>query len=98
MQEDLRLPTGAHLVAASFRPPLTECGNELGGVDRPRWFLLQGLRSRFLGDALAFIAATDPDAANGQVYLFWYSGYNRDGYVLFDATFREPVRFLWRYH
>lgn len=96
--ESLQLPSGARLIALSLRRELTECKSERGGVDLPRWFVLGGGQPRFLGASLAFIAAADLDADGTIEYLFWYSGYNRDGYVLFDASFKNPARFLWSYH
>lgn len=99
--ETLQLRSGASLVALSLRRELTECKSERGGdggVGLPRWFLVDGRHTRYLGDTLSFIAAADLDADGSAEYFFWYAGYNRDGYVLFYNKFKDQVRYLWSYH
>lgn len=94
---DLLLPTGERLVALSLNRQLSECESELGGVEQPRWFLVRS-EFRFIGASLELVAAVDLEADKQPEYVFWYSGYNEDGYLLFDAAFREAARFTWKYH
>jgi hypothetical protein len=36
---------------------------------------------------------------DGQIEtIFFYSGYNEDGFVLFDSSFSKTVRYTWGYH
>jgi len=98
VSETLKLPSGGSLVALSLKRELTECQSERGGVDLPRWFLVVGRQPRYLRDSLAFIAAADLDADRQTEYLFWYSGYNKDGYVLFYNAFKASARYIWSYH
>lgn len=40
----------------------------------------------------------DFDGDGGEEVVFFFSGYNFDGYVLYHDNFRKAVRFGWRYH
>lgn len=97
LRHDIDLPDGRRLVGVGLRRQLTECGSEIGGVQEPRWFVVDG-PPRFLGAPLALVDAADIDG-DGQIeFLFWFSGYNEDGYWLFDSRLEQPVRFTWKYH
>lgn len=94
--EDLGLPGGKRLVAFSLKRHLTECGSEIGGVEQPRWFVL-GPTPRFIGASMIYVASVALDQGEA-AHLFWFSGYNQDGYLLFRSDFGEPQRFTWNYH
>jgi len=93
----LQFPSGVALTAISLKRNMTECGSELGGTELPRWFAVSKA-SKYLGAALTFVGAADFDADGSGEYVFWYSGYNEDGYILFAKDFAEKVRFTWKYH
>lgn len=86
------------LIALSLKRQLTECGSEIGGVEEPRWFVLEGRQPRFIGASLTHVASADLDADGKLEHVFWFSGYNEDGYILFQSTFEQPLRFTWKYH
>ena len=88
---------GHTLVAVTLVEDYTECQSELGGASTPRWFLLDG-KTTFLGEGLEFVDSGDYDGDGMSEVLFWYSGYNRDGYVLFSRAFKDRAEFLWSYH
>lgn len=88
---------GARLAAVTLRRGVTECGSELGGIDLPRWFLLDK-SVRFIGASLSLVGAVDFDYIGESAYVFWYSGYDEDGYVLFSKRFTRSARFTWKYH
>ena len=61
------------------------------------WFLIQDT-VQFLGKALTLVDAGDYDADGESEVIFWFSGYNRDGYTLFYDGLQRRVDFLWNYH
>jgi hypothetical protein len=48
--------------------------------------------------SLELIDAGDFDGDGGEEAVFFFSGYNFDGYVLHHDNFRKAVRFGWHYH
>tara|TARA_A100001015_G_scaffold302188_1_gene390099 strand:- start:682 stop:1638 length:957 start_codon:yes stop_codon:yes gene_type:complete len=53
---------------------------------------------QFLGYNLTFLDAADFDN-DGQVeFIFWYSVYNADGYVLYENNFKRKHEYIWGYH
>lgn len=88
---------GRILVAATLKKDYTECESELGEANTPRWFLMDSVAT-FLGEGLEYIDAGDYDRDGETELLFWYSDYNRDGYVLFSKAFKERVEYTWNYH
>jgi hypothetical protein len=44
------------------------------------------------------VDAGDFGGDGGEVAIFFFSGYNFDGYVLYYDNFRKAVRFGWNYH
>ena len=86
------------LIAVTLTRELTECQSELGGADLPRWFVVRGSEIMHVGNSLNFVGAADVDGDGNVEYVFWYSGYNRDGYVMFNDRFDSAVRFVWNYH
>jgi hypothetical protein len=97
IKHDIILPGNRRLIALSLTRQLTECGSEIGGVEQPRWFVLE--RSpRFIDASLTHVATADLDADGEPEHVFWFTGYNEDGYILFASNFRQPIRFTWKYH
>lgn len=62
------------------------------------WFLLNGNDVDFIGRELELIDAGDYDGDGKSEFLFWYSGYNKDGYILIYNDFRGRAEYLWGYH
>ena len=62
------------------------------------WFLLNGNDIDFVGREMELIDAGDYDGDGKSEFLFWYSGYNKDGYILIYNDFREKAEYLWGYH
>jgi hypothetical protein len=51
-----------------------------------------------LGTGLQLVDAGDYDADGKSELLFWYDGYNSNGYDLFSSDFRKHVKVRWSYH
>lgn len=49
-------------------------------------------------DRYELIAMRDFDGDGRTELVFWYSGYVRDGYVLFSGSFSKMSTFTWGYH
>jgi hypothetical protein len=76
-------------------------GNSCDGPRAEAWathtFLLDdGIR--YLGSRLSIVDAADYDGDGASEVLFWYSGYNEDGYTLFYDGFQKHVAYHWKYH
>lgn len=52
----------------------------------------------YLGPGLDFVGAVAPQGGRQSDVLFWHSGYNEDGYVLFSGNLKHKVVYLWGYH
>ncbi|MDH5763739.1 MAG: hypothetical protein OEZ51_12205 [Nitrospinota bacterium] len=61
------------------------------------WFYL-GQEIKLIGDGLDLLDAGDYDSDGEVEFVFHYSGYNRDGYTLFDRSFEERYDYKWGYH
>ncbi|TAK92320.1 MAG: hypothetical protein EPO06_00460 [Burkholderiaceae bacterium] len=62
------------------------------------WFLFDGEKIEFIGNQMELVDSGDYDNDGRSELLFWYSGYNRDGYVLIYDDLRQKVEYLWGYH
>jgi hypothetical protein len=91
---------GFRLVAVSLDPSLNQCDGPPDPAWFPNWFLVpvDSQHSNFIGDGLWLIDAGDYDADGNSEVIFWYSGYNLDGYVMFTSNFKNRVEYLWSYH
>jgi hypothetical protein len=78
-----------------------------GGFTSDLWFLsnnkstvLPLVAGSLKGWRFAFtpIDFADFDGDGIPEALFWFSGYNEDGYVLFTESFQKSIRFTWLYH
>jgi hypothetical protein len=94
------LPGGSELMAVLVSSEIALCTNELGGPPQSRWYVVErpGGHPRFIGEALTYLASADMDSDGAHEHLFWFSAYNRDGYLLFNAGFDPPTRFEWGHH
>jgi len=68
----------------------------------PQWsrhlFLIDGKKIEFLGSQMELLDAGDYDKDGRSEFLFWYSSYNKDGYVLVYDGRRQKAEYLWSYH
>jgi hypothetical protein len=81
---------------------------QVGDVRSDHWYLISKGRKVHALDygrdesewstTLRPIEVGNFDGVDGDEALFWYSGYNEDGYVLFYANFTKVARFTWGYH
>lgn len=55
-------------------------------------------KAAYLGPGLDLVDAGDYDNDGQSEALFWFSGYDLDGYVLFSNRFATKAEFLWSYH
>lgn len=63
-----------------------------------QWFLIQDNDIKFLGAGLSYLGHGDYNADNNDEWIFYLSGYNLDGYVLFSDDFSVRVKYVWSYH
>lgn len=67
------------------------------GPKAQHWFLLaDGVHP--LGPNFELVDAGDYDRDGKSDLLFWYSGYNKDGFTLFYDGLTKHVDFRWSYH
>lgn len=97
----------ATLVSLNLSEKLNVCGypegyeNDLGEITCQfcsQWFLIQDNKTKFLGAGLSYIDHGDYNSDKNDEWIFWLSGYNRDGYVLFSDNFKKKIRYTWSYH
>jgi hypothetical protein len=104
----IRLNHGEKLIGARVARRYTEPCNEMSGVGSDVWFVSTAhsnpriiSRRPNMDDwswSQEFIDVGD-FAGDGNVEaLFWYSGYNEDGYILYFDQFAKSARFTWSYH
>jgi hypothetical protein len=91
---------GRRLVAVSLDPKAYSCDGPSDSAWWPNWFMLpaDGGRPVFLGEGLWLVDAGDYDRDGRSELVFWFSGYNLDGYVLYADEFATRVDYLWNYH
>lgn len=85
------------LVAVRLKPPLRMCDGPADDAWLVHWFAVT-TSARFIARGLTLIDAGDYDGDGASELVFWYSGYNSDGYVLLRADLRRRVEYLWSYH
>ena len=88
---------GRKLVALQLNPARNQCDGPPDDAWSMHWFII-GESIQSLGLNLSLIDAGDYDADSTSEVLFWYSGYNNDGYSLFYDGLQKRVDYLWNYH
>ena len=88
---------GRRLIAVRLKPLLRMCDGPRDAAWLVHWFAVT-TSARFIGRGLTLIDAGDYDGDGASELVFWYSGYNNDGYVLLRADLSRRVEYLWSYH
>lgn len=91
---------GRRLVGVSLDPKTNSCDGPAESAWWPNWFMIPADNRPpvFLGEGLWLVDAGDYDRDGRSELVFWFSGYNRDGYVLFADELATRVEYLWNYH
>jgi len=87
---------GRKLVALVL-PYEERCDGPWEGPWRARWFLIGADGARYIGTNLTFVDAGDYDADGSSEILFWYSGYDEDGYTLLHDGLAKRTDAHWHY-
>jgi hypothetical protein len=89
---------GRRLVALELKDEKKNwCDGPPDDADGPQWFLLSD-SVHALGPNFELVDAGDYDRDGKSDLLFWYSGYNNDGFTLFYDGLARHVDFRWNYH
>jgi hypothetical protein len=89
---------GRRLVALKLKDDKKNwCDGPPDDAEGPQWFLLSD-SVHVLGANFELVDAGDYDLDGKSDLLFWYSGYNNDGFTLFYGGLAKHVDFRWSYH
>lgn len=90
---------GEYLIALSIDPKFQHVP-DVSMEDWPSdWFYLDNSKLvHSLGGGMRLIDAGDYDDDGMSEVLFWETGYNKGGYILFHDHFLEKEEFSWGYH
>ncbi|WP_243288486.1 hypothetical protein [Geothrix terrae] len=64
--------------------------------DQHTFLLSEG--ATYLGAGLELVGSGDFDGDGQSELLFWHSGYNEDGYLLFSSGLIQKAKYFWGYH
>ncbi|MBE9490990.1 MAG: hypothetical protein IMY67_11890 [Bacteroidetes bacterium] len=87
------------LIQVGFDIKNIDCGGEIDPECPSQWFYV-GNNSNviYLGVKLELVDAGDYDNDGNSEIVFWYSGNNDDGYVMYYNNFKNTATFSWKYH
>ena len=90
---------GRQLVTMRLRPVKESetCDGPIDTAWDQHTFLLSD-STTYLGMGLELVGAGDFDGDGQSELLFWQSGYNEDGYLLFSSGLKQKAKYLWGYH
>ena len=80
---------------------LVSAKNTCDGPPSDEWLthsFVVGASTVHLGPGLDLVDAGDYDADGRSEVLFWFSGYDQDGYSLFYDDLKRHVDYRWNYH
>lgn len=89
--------SGKKLIQVSMLLPYADCWTDFGDKQVRAWFLVDN-GINYLGTSMELVDAGDYDSDGNSEIIFWYSGYNQDGYILIDKNPSKISKFLWKYH
>jgi len=96
IQQPLRSKEGV-LVGVQLKASLNHCDMTPDGFG-PFWFYLHGNKVNFLGHDIMPLDYGDYNGDGKEEWVFWFSGYDDDGYILFYNAFNDRSEFHWSYH
>ncbi len=74
------------------------CDGPLQDERLEHWFYGNEGKVDLIGHSIHPVDASDYDADGKSEWVFLYSGYNEDGYWLYEGPETEPVKATWGYH
>lgn len=86
------------LVSIGIDHKAINCEDPLSPEWSDYWYLVNGNNIDYVGSEMELVSAGDFDKDGKTEFLFWHSGYNEDGYILYYNDFKERVEYLWGYH
>lgn len=89
--------SGRQLISVRLKPRTDGCDYPSDAAWDSHSFLVTA-QTTYLGAGLTLVDAGDYDANGKSELLFWFSGYNQDGYLLFSSNFAKEAEYLWNYH
>ena len=87
---------GRRLITLSLKQHKDVCEGPPDTAWQSHTFLV-AKKTIYLGPGLTVVEAGDFDNDGKSEVLFWYTGYNEDGYVLLPGDSGQMTRFLWKY-
>jgi len=89
---------GQMLVSAGIiEEHIKNCDGPTDKTQEPMWFFISS-DTKFVGFELDLLDAADYDNDGDIEFIFSHSGYNRDGYTLYESDFNERYDYYWSYH
>lgn len=93
-----RSASGKELVAIGIDLKKVDCDFMAEPQLASHWFMFDSDKIEFLGTNMELVDSGDYDGDGRSELLFWYSGYNKDGYILVYNGVRQKTEYLWSYH
>ncbi|THB63659.1 MAG: hypothetical protein D6B27_11875 [Gammaproteobacteria bacterium] len=89
---------GALIISAGLSGKHTQnCDGPTSPTDKPIWFYIDN-GIKLIGMELDLLDAGDYDNDGETEFVFINSGYNSDGYTLFESKFSQRTDYYWKYH
>lgn len=93
-----RSSSGSELISIGLDLDKYQCDGPSGPEWAAQWFFIRNEKIDFIGNEMELVDAGDYDGDGNSEILFWSSGYNKDGYILYFDNLRQKVEFKWSYH
>lgn len=91
--------SGSKLIQLQVDVPNIDCDGQPEAECLPLWFHLSNKgQSKYIGKGKKLIDAGDYDNDGKSEVVFWHSGYNLDGYIMYYDNFNKSVEYFWKYH